>query len=126
MCRRFAWSHGTWTRIAIPKGVGSGPVSDQPPPTTVSLPSATCAKSARSIVTFTLRTLAHAVRAPRARASRDQAHSLGSVGQAVSTKRGGPEMFKSLFYAVLGFWLLKKYVMPYFDERRESAAIDET
>ena len=35
-------------------------------------------------------------------------------------------MFKRLFLAVLGFWLLKKYVMPYFDDRHETAAIDET
>jgi hypothetical protein len=36
-------------------------------------------------------------------------------------------MFKRLFFAVLGFWLLKKYVKPYFDDRREDpATIDET
>ena len=36
-------------------------------------------------------------------------------------------MFKRLFFAVLGFWLLKKYVKPYFDDRSEdTAAIDET
>ena len=29
-------------------------------------------------------------------------------------------MFKRLFFAVLGFWLLKKYVKPYFDDRREA------
>ena len=36
-------------------------------------------------------------------------------------------MFKRLFFAVLGFWLLKKYVKPYFDDRRDdTATIDET
>ena len=35
-------------------------------------------------------------------------------------------MLKRLFLAVLGFWLLKKYVKPYFDDRHEAAAIDET
>jgi hypothetical protein len=36
-------------------------------------------------------------------------------------------MFKRLFFAVLGFWLLKKYVKPYFDDRGEDpATIDET
>ena len=35
-------------------------------------------------------------------------------------------MIKRLFYAVLGFWLLKKYVLPYFDDRRDAAASDET
>ena len=35
-------------------------------------------------------------------------------------------MIKRLFFAVLGFWLLKKYVKPYFDERRDAAPIDET
>jgi hypothetical protein len=34
-------------------------------------------------------------------------------------------MIKRLFYAVLGFWLLKKYVLPYFDGRRDKAAGDE-
>jgi len=34
-------------------------------------------------------------------------------------------MIKRLFYAVLGFWLLKKYVLPYFDSRRDQAANDE-
>ena len=32
-------------------------------------------------------------------------------------------MFKRLFLAVLGFWLLKKYVKPYFDDRHEAALI---
>ena len=27
-------------------------------------------------------------------------------------------MIKRLFFAVLGFWLLKKYVLPYFDGSR--------
>src|SRR5262245_46038662 len=48
----------------MPNGTDSGPVSDQPPPTTVSLPSATWAKSARSIVTFTRASLAYAPRQP--------------------------------------------------------------
>ncbi len=39
--RRFARSQGTCTRIAIPNGAGSGPVSDHPPPITVSFPSET-------------------------------------------------------------------------------------
>jgi hypothetical protein len=34
-------------------------------------------------------------------------------------------MIKRLFYAVLGFWLLKKYVLPHFDNRRDQAASDE-
>src|ERR1700722_9943051 len=38
---------------AIPDGIGSGPVRDQPPPSTKSFPSATCAASHNSIVTFT-------------------------------------------------------------------------
>ena len=29
-------------------------------------------------------------------------------------------MLKKLFYAVLSFWLLKKYVLPYFDKRQQS------
>ena len=33
-----------------------------------------------------------------------------------------PEMLKRLFFAVLGFWLLKKYVLPYFDGSRDQAA----
>ena len=32
-------------------------------------------------------------------------------------------MIKRLFYAVLGFWLLKKYVLPYFDGRRNAGSI---
>jgi len=39
----FARSHGTSKRIAIANGTGIGPVTDHPPPTIVSLPSATCA-----------------------------------------------------------------------------------
>jgi hypothetical protein len=35
-------------------------------------------------------------------------------------------MFKRLFYAVLGFWLLKKYVLPYFDGSRDKAAGGES
>ena len=35
-------------------------------------------------------------------------------------------MLKRLFFAVLGFWLLKKYVKPYFDNRNEAAPSDET
>ena len=35
-------------------------------------------------------------------------------------------MFKRLFFAVLGFWLLKKYVKPYFDDRRDTPPIEET
>lgn len=27
-------------------------------------------------------------------------------------------MFKRLFYLVLSFWLLKKYVLPFFEKRR--------
>lgn len=30
-------------------------------------------------------------------------------------------MLKRLFFAVLGFWLLKKYVLPYFDGSRDGA-----
>jgi hypothetical protein len=28
-------------------------------------------------------------------------------------------MLKRLFFAVLGFWLLKKYALPYFDGSRD-------
>jgi hypothetical protein len=35
-------------------------------------------------------------------------------------------MIKRLFYAVLGFWLLKKYVLPYFDGRRNAGSSDDT
>jgi len=35
-------------------------------------------------------------------------------------------MIKRLFIAALGFWLLKKYVLPYFDDRHDAAAIDES
>src|SRR4029077_19300012 len=121
--RRLAWSHGTCTRIAIPNGVGSGPVSDQPPPTTVSLPSATCAKSARSMVTFT-RALLHTARPGDGLHGRPAAHSLGSVGQRFTEARRR-EMLKKLFLAVLSFWLLKKYVLPYFDGSRDEVAGDE-
>ena len=31
-------------------------------------------------------------------------------------------MIKRLFFAVLGFWLLKKYVLPYFDGSRDQEA----
>jgi len=31
-------------------------------------------------------------------------------------------VLKKLFYAVLSFWLLKKYVLPYFDKRRQESA----
>lgn len=34
-------------------------------------------------------------------------------------------MIKRLFYAVLGFWLLKKYVLPYFDSRSDESTTDE-
>ena len=34
-------------------------------------------------------------------------------------------MLKRLFFAVLGFWLLKKYVKPYFDARNEPPPVDE-
>jgi hypothetical protein len=67
----------------------------------------------------------HKPLAARARHGGAEVRSLGSVGQPVSTKLGGSEMFKRLFLAVLGFWLLKKYVKPYFDDRHEAAAIDE-
>lgn len=36
-----------------------------------------------------------------------------------------PEMIKRLFLAVLGFWLLKKYVLPYFDGSRDRVAGEE-
>jgi hypothetical protein len=42
------------TFIATADGVGSGPVTDHPPPKMYNFPSATCAESAKSIVTFTL------------------------------------------------------------------------
>jgi hypothetical protein len=58
---------------------------------------------------------------------RREAHSLGSVrANLFQRSEEVPEMFKRLFFAVLGFWLLKKYVKPYFDDRRDTAAIDET
>jgi hypothetical protein len=31
-------------------------------------------------------------------------------------------VLKKLFYAVLSFWLLKKYVLPYFDKRSQDSA----
>jgi hypothetical protein len=31
-------------------------------------------------------------------------------------------MIKRLFFAVLSFWLIKKYVLPYVNKRREQAA----
>jgi hypothetical protein len=31
-------------------------------------------------------------------------------------------MLKRLFYAVLGFWLLKKYVLPYFNKDGDESA----
>jgi hypothetical protein len=34
-------------------------------------------------------------------------------------------MIKRLFFAVLGFWVLKKYVLPYFDGSRGGAADEE-
>jgi hypothetical protein len=34
-------------------------------------------------------------------------------------------MIKRLFYAVLGFWLLKKYVLPRFNRDRDEAAGEE-
>ena len=33
-------------------------------------------------------------------------------------------MFKRLFFAVLGFWLLKKYVLPRFTDDAETPADD--
>ena len=33
-------------------------------------------------------------------------------------------MLKKLFLAVLSFWLLKKYVLPYFDGSRDEVAGD--
>jgi hypothetical protein len=60
--------------------------------------------------------------------------SLGSVwrGRAESAnavhiveREGGPEMFKRLFYAVLGFWLLKKYVLPHFSGGSDKTADTE-
>ena len=34
-------------------------------------------------------------------------------------------MIKRLFFAVLGFWLLKKYVLPYFDGSRDATGPGE-
>jgi hypothetical protein len=34
-------------------------------------------------------------------------------------------MIKRLFYAVLAFWLVKKYVLPYFDRSQDEAASDD-
>src|SRR6478735_1057639 len=70
-------------RIAIPKGTGSGPVSDQPPPTTVSLPSDTCAKSARSMVTRTSR-VSHSP----APACAEAGLEAPSGGDALDVRRG--------------------------------------
>lgn len=33
-------------------------------------------------------------------------------------------MIKRLFYAVLAFWLVKKYVLPYFDRNSDQMADD--
>jgi hypothetical protein len=63
---------------------------------------------------------------PRARHGRRKAHSLGSIIQSVFREARSLGMIKRLFFAVLGFWLLKKYVKPYFDDRSHAATIDET
>jgi hypothetical protein len=34
-------------------------------------------------------------------------------------------MIKRLFYTVLAFWVVKKYVLPYFGRSRDEAASDE-
>ena len=34
-------------------------------------------------------------------------------------------MIKRMFYAVLGFWLLKNYVLPHFNGGRSEASDDE-
>jgi hypothetical protein len=34
-------------------------------------------------------------------------------------------MIKRVFYAVLGFWLLKKYVLPHFNGGRDDATNEE-
>ena len=34
-------------------------------------------------------------------------------------------MIKRMFYAVLGFWLLKKYVLPHFNGGRSEAADED-
>ena len=34
-------------------------------------------------------------------------------------------MIKRLLYAVLGIWLVKKYVLPHFDGGRDEAANEE-
>ena len=34
-------------------------------------------------------------------------------------------MIKRLFFAVLGFWVLKKYVLPYFDGSRDGPVDEE-
>jgi hypothetical protein len=34
-------------------------------------------------------------------------------------------MIKRLFYAVLAFWVVKKYVLPYFGRSQDEAASDE-
>jgi len=70
--------------------------------------------------------LSHMPLAHRAQPGRGKAHSLGSVGQSVQRSEEAPEMIKRLFIAALGFWLLKKYVLPYFDDRHDAAAIDES
>jgi hypothetical protein len=75
------------------------------------------------MVTFT-RALLHTAAPGDALHGRLAAHSLGSVGQRFSEARR-PEMLKKLFLAVLSFWLLKKYVLPYFDGSRDAAAGDE-
>jgi hypothetical protein len=34
-------------------------------------------------------------------------------------------MIKRLFYAVLAFWLVKKYVLPYFDKSQDETASND-
>jgi hypothetical protein len=46
-------------------------------------------------------------------------------GGPIVERKEAPEMLKRLFLAVLGFWLLKKYVLPYFDGSRDQAATEE-
>ena len=43
----------------------------------------------------------------------------------VVERKEGPQMIKRLFYAVLGFWLLKKYVLPHFGAGRHEGADEE-
>lgn len=56
-------------------------------------------------------------------------HPLGSRSlpsrQRVVESEEAPVVIKRLFYAVLAFWLVKKYVLPFFEPKSDDTPAGE-